>query len=134
MGGLRPAIESHQTLRATVDWPYRLLSPVERLVSDRLAAFSGSFDSDPLRSRPGGDGRPGRAGRAWGLAATSMVVADEAVDGGTRCWLFKTLRRYAHQCPDESGQSDRWRRHVVSQRTDRQYRVRLLRQQLNVTA
>jgi predicted ATPase len=50
--GRRTAVERHQTLRATVDWSYGLLSARERTVFDRLAV---------LRNQPGLDPDHGRA-------------------------------------------------------------------------
>lgn len=44
--GRRTALPRQQTLRATLDWSYGLLSHVERLVFDRLAIFVGPFSQD----------------------------------------------------------------------------------------
>lgn len=44
--GRRTALPRQQTLRATLDWSYGLLSPAERLVFDRLAVFVGPFSQD----------------------------------------------------------------------------------------
>jgi non-specific serine/threonine protein kinase len=41
--GKRGAPARHQTLRATLDWSYRLLSPEEQLLCRRLAVFAGGF-------------------------------------------------------------------------------------------
>lgn len=41
--GRRTAIPRHQTLSATLDWSYDLLSDIERLVLRRLAVFVGGF-------------------------------------------------------------------------------------------
>jgi predicted ATPase/DNA-binding SARP family transcriptional activator len=41
--GSRTAPPRHQTLRATMDWSYELLSPPERLLLQRLSVFAGSF-------------------------------------------------------------------------------------------
>src|SRR5271163_1069306 len=41
--GRRTALPRHQTLRATLDWSYRLLSPEDQAVLRCLSAFNGSF-------------------------------------------------------------------------------------------
>jgi predicted ATPase/DNA-binding winged helix-turn-helix (wHTH) protein len=43
VGGRRTALPRHQTLRATLDWSYELLSEAERVVLRRLSIFAGSF-------------------------------------------------------------------------------------------
>jgi predicted ATPase len=43
-------VERHQTLRATVEWSYRLLNEDERLLFDRLSVFVGSFDLDAVEA------------------------------------------------------------------------------------
>jgi predicted ATPase/DNA-binding winged helix-turn-helix (wHTH) protein len=42
--GHRAASPRHQTLRATLDWSYRLLSGTERVILRRIAVFPGGFD------------------------------------------------------------------------------------------
>src|SRR5258707_5429757 len=42
-GGHRTAMPRHQTLRATLDWSYELLTEPERAVLRRLAIFAGGF-------------------------------------------------------------------------------------------
>lgn len=49
----------HQTLRATLDWSYFLLSEKERTLFQRLSVFSGSFtlnDVENVCADPGGEG------------------------------------------------------------------------------
>jgi predicted ATPase/DNA-binding winged helix-turn-helix (wHTH) protein len=41
--GRRTALPRHQTLRATLDWSYELLSEAERVVMRRLGVFAGRF-------------------------------------------------------------------------------------------
>ena len=43
-GGSRTALERQQTLRATVDWSYSLLTAAEQLLLQRLSVFAESFD------------------------------------------------------------------------------------------
>src|SRR5712671_3381553 len=42
-GGYRTTMPRHQTLRATLDWSYELLTEPERVVLRRLAIFAGGF-------------------------------------------------------------------------------------------
>jgi len=44
-GGRRTALPRHQTLRATLDWSYELLTGPERVILRRLAVFAGPFGS-----------------------------------------------------------------------------------------
>ena len=44
--GRRTALPRQQTLRATLDWSYGLLSSIERLTFERLSAFVGPFSLD----------------------------------------------------------------------------------------
>src|SRR5262245_34780179 len=66
--GPRTALPRQQTLRATVDWSYALLSMPERLLLRRLSVFAGGFSLDATEANAGGDGlRP--LGRLYLLAA-----------------------------------------------------------------
>jgi predicted ATPase len=67
-GGNRTALPRQQTLRATFDWSYELLSERERTVLRRLAVFAGSFTLEAamdvaLRPRTLADGRRPHARR-----------------------------------------------------------------------
>jgi predicted ATPase/DNA-binding winged helix-turn-helix (wHTH) protein len=94
-GGRRTALPRHQTLRATLDWSYRLLTETERVVLRRLTVFSGDFsleaasavvaDAD-LAARDVVDGLSS-------LIAKSLVAAK--VDGAARFWMLDTTRAYA---------------------------------------
>src|SRR6202021_1485215 len=46
--GCRTALPRHQTLSATLDWSYNLLTPTERLVLRRLAVFVGGFSLEAV--------------------------------------------------------------------------------------
>ena len=48
-GGQRTALPRQQTLRATLDWSYELLSDSERLMLRRLAVFVGGFTLESAR-------------------------------------------------------------------------------------
>jgi hypothetical protein len=105
-------VERHQTLRATVDWSYGLLSSTERTVFDRLAVFSGGFTLPAATAVVTGDGI-----EDWdvldavgGLVAKSMLVAEPGTGEHTRYQQLETLRQYARERLDEEEDTDRWRR------------------------
>ena len=49
-GGSRAALPRHQTLRATIDWSYDLLTPAERTLLTRLCVFAGRFTVEDVES------------------------------------------------------------------------------------
>ena len=52
-GGMRGALERHQTLRHAVQWSYDLLSPAERALLARASVFAGGFTREAAeRSAP----------------------------------------------------------------------------------
>jgi predicted ATPase len=111
-GGRRTAVERHQTLRATVDWSYGLLSATERAVFDRLAVFSGRFTLAAATAVVTGAGIEG-----WdvvdaldGLVAKCMVVAEPGAGEHTRYQLLETLRQYARERLDQGADTDQFRR------------------------
>jgi predicted ATPase len=50
-GGSRAALPCQQTLRATLDWSYDLLSEPERLLLNRLAVFGGGWSLEIRSAR-----------------------------------------------------------------------------------
>ena len=107
--GRRTALPRHQTLRATFDWSYRLLSPEEQAALRRLAVFIGAFTLDDACAVIA-DRRIADVGD-WvaSLVDKSLVVADPS--GETlRYSLLETTRTYALQKLAEAGEADPHRR------------------------
>ncbi|WP_167458541.1 ATP-binding protein [Mesorhizobium kowhaii] len=104
--GRRTALPRHQTLRATLDWSYRLLTPREQLLLCRLAAFVGSFSIDAARKVASGGRISGSDvdGDLANLVAKSLVAAD-GVDN-LRYRLLDTTRTYAREKLVTSGEED----------------------------
>ena len=109
-GGQRTAVERHQTLRAAIDWSYELLSETEQLLLARLSVFAGGFSLEAAEAVTVGDVvEPNDVfDLLAALVARSMVVADtEGIEARYR--LLETIRQYAQECLDDSGDGDRLR-------------------------
>ena len=95
-GGLRTALPRHQTLRATLDWSYALLSENERAVLRRLAIFSGGFELEAARAittETNSEG-PDVLDSLADLISKSLVTRD-STSLGIRYRLLDTTRAYA---------------------------------------
>ena len=118
-GGNRRARNRHQTLRRTVDWSYDLLDPSTRRVMQRLAVFGSSFDLAAAEAVAAGDGADtiDVIEEISELVAKSMLTT-ERVSAQTRYRLLETLRQYAEERLEESGElheaTSRAARHFVA--------------------
>jgi len=113
-GGRRTALPRHQTLRATLDWSYRLLPEPERVVLRRLAIFAGGFTLQAASAIAATDEIAGSdiVDCAVNLVAKSLVAADL---GGATGWyrLLETTRAYALEKLTQSGEFEQVaRRHA----------------------
>ncbi|MEO5839504.1 MAG: adenylate/guanylate cyclase domain-containing protein [Acidimicrobiales bacterium] len=95
-GGRRRAVERHQTLRATVEWSYDLLTETERVVFDCLGVFAGSFDIAAIEGvvTHGDFAAWDAIDTVASLVAKSMVVAEDH-DQTKRYRLLETMRHFA---------------------------------------
>jgi predicted ATPase/class 3 adenylate cyclase len=98
-GGSRTALPRQQTLRALIDWSYSLLSASERILFERLSIFAGGWTLEAAESLCAGDGIESFEvlDRLQNLAAKSLVVVGEGVDGRMRYHLLETIRQYARE-------------------------------------
>jgi predicted ATPase/DNA-binding SARP family transcriptional activator len=97
--GRADAAGRHQTLQATVEWSYALLSDTERHVFDRLGVFPASFDAAAAAAVAGADGlqRWDILDSLTALVGKSMVVEEEGPGQTSRYRLLETIRAYARQ-------------------------------------
>jgi predicted ATPase/DNA-binding winged helix-turn-helix (wHTH) protein len=96
ISGRRTALPKHQTLRATLDWSYQLLSDSERLLLRNLAVFAAAFSLEAA-SAVTRNGEVTDADIAEGvenLVAKSLVTTDSSV-AVERFRLLETTRAYA---------------------------------------
>ena len=105
--GRRTALPRHQTLRATLDWSYDLLSPCESLILRRLSIFAGSFTLEAAARVAAGADITGSSvvDCVVNLVTKSLVVAD--MDGPEpRYRLLETTRAYALEKLADTGERD----------------------------
>src|SRR6185369_12960260 len=111
-GGSRMALPRHQTLRATLDWSYELLSEAERVVLRRLGVFVGAFTLDAASAVAAGADIPASevADSVANLVGKSLVSTDV---GGAIVYyrLLETTRAYAREKLIGSAEFDHVARH-----------------------
>jgi predicted ATPase len=102
--------ERHRTLRAAVDWSYRLLEEPERLVFERLSVVASRCDVDAARAICGGSGVASDSvlEQLDRLVERSLIWARHE-EGVTRYGMLETLREYARDRLRERGQLERIR-------------------------
>jgi predicted ATPase/DNA-binding SARP family transcriptional activator len=102
--GARGTVAHHQSLDATVDWSYRLLSDAEKVLFARLSVFAGGFDLDAAH---GVCAEPGASeidtlDLLGGLVDKSMVTVLGGSDR-SRYRVLETLRAFGRDRLRESG-------------------------------
>jgi predicted ATPase/DNA-binding CsgD family transcriptional regulator len=110
-GGSRTALPRQRTLHATMDWSHQLLSEQERTLFRRLSVFAGGFTLEAAESVCTGEDleRDEVLELVSHLVDKSLVVAWEE-DGEARYRLLETMRQYASEKFDESGDEEEFRR------------------------
>jgi len=97
--GRADAASRQQTLQATVEWSYALLSQTERHVFGCLGVFPASFDASAAAAVAGAAGlqRWDILDSLTALVGKSMVAEEEVPDQTSRYRLLETMRVYARQ-------------------------------------
>jgi tetratricopeptide (TPR) repeat protein len=123
----RPARQ--QTLRNTIDWSYNLLDPAAQTLFARLAVFAGGCTLEAAEAVCGEEAGPQAAaeppqrvrraerlkvdGLLGALIDQSLVRHADGPEGEPRFWMLETLREYAMERLEASGQAERLRRQHV---------------------
>jgi predicted ATPase/transcriptional regulator with XRE-family HTH domain/Tfp pilus assembly protein PilF len=113
-GGVRAALPRHQTMWATINWSYDLLSEQERRLFDRLSIFSGGWTLDAAEAVASDEALSVAEifDTLWSLAEKSLVVADFSEEN-PRYAMLESTRLFAVQNLAQTGaKNDLARRHA----------------------
>jgi predicted ATPase/DNA-binding winged helix-turn-helix (wHTH) protein len=112
--GKRTADDRHQSLRATMDWSYRALAPIEQVVLRRLAVFRGVFSADSAAAVVSAGASSGTPVLDALLSLVGKCLLATDVSGSIiRYRLLHVTRAYASEQLTESGERDQIsRRHA----------------------
>jgi predicted ATPase/DNA-binding winged helix-turn-helix (wHTH) protein len=107
--GRRKALPRHQTLSATFDWSYQLLSAEDQAALRRLSVFRGAFTLEDAAAVIESEHLADAADCLATLVDKSLVIARPS------SWklpyiLLETSRAYAQQKLAEAGEADSYRR------------------------
>jgi predicted ATPase/class 3 adenylate cyclase/DNA-binding CsgD family transcriptional regulator len=113
-GGARTVLPRQQTLEASIDWSYALLTDADQALLRRLSVFVGGFTLEAAEAVAADhDDTQGLVARLDvldgldRLVEQSLVTMDEAAASGTRYRLLETVRQYADRKLTECGEQDR---------------------------
>lgn len=111
-GGSRTALPRHQTLRATMDWSYSLLTDEERVLFRRLSVFAGSWTFEAAEAIVGQDGiSPDKVldGLTRLVDKSLVVVMPQANE--VRYRMLETIHEYAREKLIDAGEIETVRAH-----------------------
>lgn len=96
LNGSRAALPRHQTMHATMDWSYRLLSDKEQRFLRRVSVFAGGFTLEAVEFVvPQDDIAPDKVLHLLSSLQDKSLVEVEQQPGAARYYLLETVRQYA---------------------------------------
>jgi predicted ATPase len=108
-GGVRTLPARQHTLRATIQWSWDLLSPVDQMLFRQLGVFAGGFSLEAAEAVCSADDAVEVLAALESLVDQSLVQ-QQARDGEARFSLLATLREFALEQLDLSGEAAALRR------------------------
>lgn len=107
-GNTREAPPRHQSLVATIDWSYQLLTPAEQDLFARLSVFAGGFDLEAAHGVCGARGATEDDTLDLLAALLDKSMVSRRGDGGhTRYVILETLRAYGRDQLQQNGFSEK---------------------------
>jgi non-specific serine/threonine protein kinase len=106
-GGSRTALPRHQTLRATIQWSFDQLTEDEQRLFVRLSVFAGGWTlAAAARVAAENQDEFEVLDLMTRLVDKSLVTMERDVEGETRYAMLETVRQYALERLNESGDGD----------------------------
>lgn len=102
--GSRTALPRQQTIRASIDWSWNLISDPERALLRRLTVFSGGWTLEAAESVCSTESGEGVLGLLTHLVSRSLVIASQQPGSERRFLLHETIRQYAYEKLVEAGE------------------------------
>jgi predicted ATPase len=105
-GGSRTALARQQTMRASIDWSWNLISEPERTLLRRLTVFAGGWTLEAAESVCSTAGvEPQQVSELMSqLVSKSLVVASRRPGRAPRFHLHETIKQYVHEKLLEAGE------------------------------
>jgi tetratricopeptide (TPR) repeat protein len=105
--GVRTTLPRQQTLRAAIDWSYRLLTPQEQTLLRRLSIFNGSFDLQAVETVCCLEAteKIELLDFLTSLVNKSMLLAEHLPGIEMRYRLLETVRQFAQEKLNDAGES-----------------------------
>jgi non-specific serine/threonine protein kinase len=100
--GSRTALPRHQTLRASIEWSWNLLTESERKLMRQLSVFAGGWTLEAAQFVCDGD----VVFLLNALATKSLIAMHQRRETNTRYFFHETIRQYAREKLAVSGESD----------------------------
>ena len=112
-GGARDLPQRQQTLRATIDWSYDLLSPAEQKLFRRLSVFVGGCNLEGVEAvcYTKSDLEVDLLDVMASFVDKSLLQQFEQANGESRFSMLETIREYALEKLEASGEAEQMQRH-----------------------
>jgi predicted ATPase/DNA-binding CsgD family transcriptional regulator len=108
VGGSRTALPRHQTMRASLDWSYQILTHSEKILLQKLSVFSGGWTLEAAEDICSDESLP--PARVLDLLAQlinkSLVIVERGSERESRYYLQETVWEYAREKLLAAGNND----------------------------
>ncbi|HTZ51782.1 MAG TPA: tetratricopeptide repeat protein [Spirochaetia bacterium] len=102
-----------RTLRTTIDWSYRMLSPVEQMLFRVMAVFAGGATLGAAETVCACEGEADVLETLSSLVGKSLLWRTDSAGGEPRYQMYESMREYALELTPEEGLKELSSRHAA---------------------